>query len=106
MKNKRMGVIALSMLAIGAIGSIATQTFAQSAPPQAPVVSTSSSAQADQAIDQKDASGNDLETQDDTTSTVTATGSAVESEKADTNETGTADTETNDGPDTGTEVAD
>ena len=68
MKNKKIPLLALGMLVIGAIGSIAYQTHAAQVPQQtAPtaIVNTSVSDQADETADQKDANGKDLETNDD-----------------------------------------
>ncbi len=95
MNKKRIGVLAVSMLAIGSLGSIAMQTFAQTPPPTA-TVSTASTVKVDQPVDQKDSTGADIETQDD--ATVTSTGSTVKSEKG--------ETETNDTPDSQENEAD
>ena len=99
MNKKRIGVLAVSMLAIGSLGSIAMQTFAQT-PPVVPTptqtVSTTTNVKTDQTVDQKDSTGTDIETQDD--ATVTSTGSTVKSEKS--------ETETNDTPDSQENEAD
>jgi uncharacterized membrane protein YkoI len=69
MKNKKLPIFALGALLLGAGGSIAVQTFAQTATPVQPT--TVASNQTDQTIDQKDAQGNDVETNDDQESKVT-----------------------------------
>ncbi len=68
MKNKKIPLLALGMLAIGAVGSIAYQSFAQT-PSTTPAlsqvtVSTTTPNQENQNIDQKDAQGNDTEEND------------------------------------------
>jgi uncharacterized membrane protein YkoI len=68
MKNKKLPMFVLGALLLGAGGSIAVQTFAQTTPSQSnAIIST----QTDQTVDQKDAQGNDLETNDDQESKVT-----------------------------------
>jgi uncharacterized membrane protein YkoI len=69
MKNKKLPMFVLGALLLGAGGSIAVQTFAQTATPVQPT--TVASNQTDQTIDQKDAQGNDVETNDDQESKVT-----------------------------------
>lgn len=69
MKNKKLPIFALGALLLGAGGSIAVQTFAQTATPVQPTTVVSN--QTDQTIDQKDAQGNDVETNDDQESKVT-----------------------------------
>jgi hypothetical protein len=69
MKNKKLPMFVLGALLLGAGGSIAVQTFAQTPVPVQPSVVASS--QTDQNIDQKDAQGNDVETNDDQYSKVT-----------------------------------
>lgn len=71
MNNKKIPLLALGMLAIGAIGSIAYQSFAQtpSTTPTQPVVIASVVPVVDQNIDQKDVNGKDIETNDDAKST-------------------------------------
>ncbi len=66
MKNKKVPLMALGLLAVGAISSVAYQSFAQT---PTPVVSPQvvQNTSTDQNIDQKDAQGNDLETNDDST---------------------------------------
>lgn len=68
MKNKKLPMFVLGALLLGAGGSIAVQTFAQTPPVQP---STVISSQSDQTVDQKDAQGNDLETNDGQESKVT-----------------------------------
>ena len=69
MKNKKISLVALAMLIIGAGASIAYQSHAAQIAQPAPVQATvSASAQTDQTVDQKDANGKDLETNDDTKS--------------------------------------
>ena len=70
MKNKKISLLAIGMLAIGAIGSMAYQSFAQTSKiaPIQPVVSTQVAPLEDQNIYQKDANGKDLETNDNTKS--------------------------------------
>ena len=68
MKNKKIPLLAIGMLAIGAIGSIAYQSFAQT-PTTTPaesqiIVSKTNSNQENQNIDQKDAQVNDTEEND------------------------------------------
>lgn len=92
-----MGVLAVSMLAIGSLGSIAMQTYAQTSPPTA-TISTGSTVRVDQTVDQKDSTGADIETQDDVLTSVTSTGSTVKSEKG--------ETETNDKQDSQENEAD
>lgn len=82
--NKKIGIIALGMLVLGAGGAIASQTFAQK--PDATAVTTpvttqaveSSADKADGIVDQKDASGKDLETADDSKSTINSDKKEVE----------------------------
>lgn len=62
MKNKKLAMFVLGALLLGAGGSIALQSFAQTPPVQPTTVVSN---QADQTVDQKDAKGNDLETNDD-----------------------------------------
>jgi uncharacterized membrane protein YkoI len=69
MKNKKLPMFVLGALLLGAGGSIAVQTFAQTATPVQPTTVVSN--QTDQTIDQKDAQGNDVETNDDQESKVT-----------------------------------
>jgi uncharacterized membrane protein YkoI len=69
MKNKKLPIFALGALLLGAGGSIAVQTFAQTSTPVQPTTVVSN--QTDQTIDQKDAQGNDVETNDDQESKVT-----------------------------------
>jgi hypothetical protein len=97
MNKKRIGILAFSMLAIGSFGSIAVQTFAQTPPPTplAPIVST---VKVNQAIDQKDSTGADIEIQDDAPTSVRSSSSIVKSEKG--------ETETNDKPDSQENEAD
>jgi hypothetical protein len=97
MNKKRIGVLAVSMLAIGSFGSIAMQTFAQTPPPTA-TVPTTVTVKADQTVDQKDSTGADIETQDDAATSVSSTGSAIKSEKG--------EVETNDTPDSQENEAD
>lgn len=63
--NKKIGLFALAALILGAGGSIALQSFAQTPAP------SSISATTDQSVDQKDQNGNDVETNDDASSKVT-----------------------------------
>ena len=101
MNKKRIGVLAISMLAIGSFGSIAMQTFAQTppvVPTPTPTVSTTATVKVDQTVDQKDSTGADIETQDDTATSVSSTGSTIKSEKG--------ETETNDTPDSQENEAD
>lgn len=72
--NKKIGMFVLAALLLGAGGSIAVQSFAQTTSP-APVISSTAT---DQSIDQKDQQGNDLETNDDAASTVTVPVSVTE----------------------------
>lgn len=62
MKNKKLPMFVLGALLLGAGGSIAVQTFAQTPTAQPTAVVSN---QTDQTIDQKDAQGNDMETNDD-----------------------------------------
>jgi uncharacterized membrane protein YkoI len=62
MKNKKLPMFVLGALLLGAGGSIAVQTFAQTPAPVQPTAVVSN--QADQTIDQKDAQGNDVEKND------------------------------------------
>ena len=68
MKNKKINIslLALGMMAIGAVGSVAYQSFAQTSDTIAPVQSNVSEQvnQVDQNIDQKDINGKDIETND------------------------------------------
>lgn len=68
MKNKKIPMFVLGALLLGAGGSIAVQTFAQTPPVQPTAVVSN---QAEQNIDQKDAQGNDVETNDGQESNVT-----------------------------------
>ena len=97
MNKLRIGVLAISMLAIGSLGSIAMQTFAQTPPPTV-ITPTASAVKADQDIDQKDSTGADIETQDDAATSMSSTGSTIKSEKG--------ETETNDIPDSQENEAD
>lgn len=74
--NKKIGMFALAALVLGAGGSIAIQSFAQTPSPAPSTISAST----DQSIDQKDQNGNDLETNDDATD-VTTSGKASVTEK-------------------------
>lgn len=67
MKNKKLPMFVLGALLLGAGGSIAVQTFAQTPSVQPTAVVSN---QADQNIDQKDAQGNDIETNDDTKASI------------------------------------
>lgn len=70
MKNKKIPMFVLGALLLGAGGSIAVQTFAQtSTPVQSSIVVSN---QPEQTVDQKDAQGNDLETNDDREDVVSA----------------------------------
>lgn len=68
MKNTKLPMLVLGALMLGAGGSIAVQAFAQTPPVQPSAVVSN---QIDQNIDQKDAQGNDVETNDDQESKVT-----------------------------------
>jgi hypothetical protein len=68
MKNKKLPMFILGALLLGAGGSIAAQSFAQTPAPVQPTAIVSN--QADQTIDQKDAQGNDIETNDDTKASI------------------------------------
>lgn len=59
MKNKKLSMLVLGALLLGAGGSVAVQSFAQTPSPSVVVAN-----QADQIIDQKDIQGNDVETND------------------------------------------
>jgi uncharacterized membrane protein YkoI len=67
MKNKKLPMFVLGALLLGAGGSIAVQTFAQTATPVQP-----SAVVSNQTVDQKDAQGNDMETNDDNNDVVSA----------------------------------
>lgn len=69
MQNKKLPILVLGALLIGAGGSIATQSFAQT--PSLVQPSAVVSTQTDQTIEQKDAQGNDVETKDGKESKVT-----------------------------------
>jgi len=69
--KKKIPMLMLGLVALGAVGSIAFQSFAQTAQTSASnqtVVDTSN--QKDGVIDQKDAQGNDIETNDDAKSSL------------------------------------
>jgi hypothetical protein len=71
MKNKKLPLLALGMLLIGAGASIAYQSHAaQIVPPVA--VQAAATDQTDQTVDQKDANGKDIETADDNKAVVGA----------------------------------
>lgn len=69
MKNKKLPMLVLGALLLGAGGSIAFQTFAQTPTVQPTAVVSN---QTDQTIDQKDAQGNDVETNDDTKASISS----------------------------------
>lgn len=67
-KNNKIPLLALGMLLVGVIGSVAYQTYAAQIPQQTAgttIASNDASDQADETVDEKDSSGKDLETNDD-----------------------------------------
>ncbi|MEN9582703.1 MAG: hypothetical protein RL641_657 [Candidatus Parcubacteria bacterium] len=77
-------MIALAALLLGAGGSIAMQSFAQTPPSTPSTISTST----DQSVDQKDQSGNDIETNDDIAGQADTDKSSVSGTHNDQNEQG------------------
>ncbi len=70
MKNKKLPMLVLGALLIGAGGSIAVQTFAQTSSPVQPITVVSN--QTNQTTNQKDSKGNDMEENDDQDDSVPA----------------------------------
>jgi hypothetical protein len=97
--KKKLSIFALAMLILGGGSSIALQSFAQA--PSVPSQAVQTAPATDQNIDQKDASGNDIETNDDSSV-------AGEKESADGKDSDAASEarEQDGGVDSGTEQAD
>ena len=86
--NKKIGMFALAALVLGAGGSIAVQSFAQTNSAVPSTISASKDKSIDQK-DQKDQNGNDLETNDDITDvTASRKDSVAEKQRQDMGEQG------------------